>query len=105
MSRIRPRERDTILQSLSAGVVPRRGHQHIQVGRSDEIQALMRDLDRITDEGAAIRFVIGRYGSGKTFFLHLIRSIALTIWSRWVGSRRLRAAARPSMSPQSASRR
>jgi len=37
----------------------------------------MRDLDRITDEGAAIRFVIGRYGSGKTFFLHLIRSIAL----------------------------
>lgn len=77
MSRIRPRERDTILQSLSAGVVPRRGHQHIQVGRSDEIQALMRDLERIADEGAAIRFIIGRYGSGKTFFLHLIRSIAL----------------------------
>jgi hypothetical protein len=77
VSRIRPRERDTILQSLSAGVVPRRGHQHIQVGRSDEIQALMRDLKRIADEGAAIRFIIGRYGSGKTFFLHLIRAIAL----------------------------
>lgn len=77
MSRIRPRERDTILQSLSAGVVPRRGQQHIQVGRSDEIRALMKDLERIADEGAAIRFIIGRYGSGKTFFLHLVRSIAL----------------------------
>ncbi|MEQ9569520.1 MAG: ATP-binding protein, partial [Longimicrobiales bacterium] len=77
MSRIRPRERDAILQSLSAGVVPRRGHQHIQVGRSNEIEALMRDLERIADGGAAVRFVIGRYGSGKTFFMHLMRSIGL----------------------------
>lgn len=74
---IRPRDRDAILQSLRAGVVPRRGHQYIQVGRSDEVRALLQDLDRIADGGSAIRFVIGEYGSGKTFFLFLIRSIAL----------------------------
>ena len=74
---IRPRDRDAILQSLRAGVVPRRGHQYIQVGRAEEVQALLRDLDRVADGGSAIRFVIGEFGSGKTFFLYLIRSIAL----------------------------
>lgn len=75
--RIRPRDREAIMQSLAAGVVPRRGQQHIQVGRVDEVRALMRDIDLIADGGATIRFVIGQYGSGKTFFLHLVRSIAL----------------------------
>ncbi|HJX28999.1 MAG TPA: ATP-binding protein [Thermoanaerobaculia bacterium] len=75
--KIRPRDRDIILQSLRAGVVPRRGHQHIQVGRAEEIRTLLRDLERIRDGGSAIRFVIGEYGSGKTFFLFLVRSIAL----------------------------
>ena len=74
---IRPRDRDAILQSLRAGVVPRRGQQLIQVGRAEEVRALLRDLDRIADGGSAIRFVIGEFGSGKTFFLFLIRSIAL----------------------------
>lgn len=74
---IRPRERDALLQSLRAGVVPRAGQQHIQVGRAKELQALVQDLSRIGDGGSAIRFVIGEYGSGKTFFLHLVRSIAL----------------------------
>ena len=74
---IRPRERDAILQALRAGVVPRIGQQHVQVGRVNEVQALLQDIDRIADGGAAVRFVIGEYGSGKTFFLHLIRSIAL----------------------------
>jgi hypothetical protein len=74
---IRPRDRDAILQSLRAGVVPRRGHQYIQVGRAEEVQALLRDLDRIADGGSALRFVIGEFGSGKTFFLFLVRSIAL----------------------------
>lgn len=76
-TRIRPRDRDAILQSLSAGVVPRRGQQHIQVGRAMEVTALLRDLDRIADAGAAVRFVIGEYGSGKSFFLQLVRSAAL----------------------------
>src|ERR1700704_2115402 len=69
---IRPRERDTILQALAAGVVPRTGLRHIQVGRASEVSALVRDIDRIADGGAAIRFVIGEYGAGKTFFLNLV---------------------------------
>ena len=75
--RIRPRDRDAILQSLAAGVVPRRGLQHVQVGRAAEVAALLGDLDRVVDGGSAIRFVIGEYGSGKSFFLHLIRTTAL----------------------------
>ena len=75
--RIRPRVRDAILQSLRAGVVPRTGQQHIQVGRADEVSSLTRDLDRVEDGGSTFRLVIGEYGSGKTFFLHLVRSIAL----------------------------
>ncbi len=76
-TRIRPRDRDAIIQSLRAGVVPRAGQQHIQVGRVEEVRALVGDIDRIADGGSTVRFVIGEYGSGKTFFLHLVRSIAL----------------------------
>ena len=74
---IRPRDRDTILQALSAGVVPRTGLRHVQVGRAREVAALLRDIDRIADGGSAIRFIIGEYGAGKTFFLNLVRLIAL----------------------------
>jgi hypothetical protein len=76
-TRIRPRDRDAIVQSLRAGVVPRNGLQHIQVGRSAEITALVDDLARISNGGAGSRFVIGDYGSGKTFFLHVVRTVAL----------------------------
>lgn len=75
--RIKPRERATIVQALRAGVVPKLGLQHIQVGRVREIEELIRDMERIADGGAAIRFVVGEYGSGKTFFLNLIRLVAL----------------------------
>lgn len=75
--RIRPRDRDTILQSLAAGVVPRRGQQYIQVGRAMEVSAMLHDIERIADGGSAIRFIIGEYGAGKTFFLQLVRSVAL----------------------------
>ena len=74
---IRPKERDAILQSLRAGVVPRIGLQHIQVGRAQEVQSMLTDIERLKDGGSSIRFIIGEYGSGKTFFLHLVRSIAL----------------------------
>lgn len=74
---IRPRDRDAIIQSLQAGLVPRRGLQHIQVGRAQEVKAVTEDLDRIADGGSAVRFIIGEYGSGKTFFLNLMRTIAL----------------------------
>lgn len=77
MSAVRPRERDAIVASLRAGVVPRTGQQHLQVGRVAEVRAVLGDVTRIADGGASARFVIGEYGSGKTFFLHLARSIAL----------------------------
>lgn len=74
---IKPRERDTIIQALRAGVVPKLGLPHIQVGRHQEIEEMIRDIERVSEGGAAIRFVIGEYGSGKTFFLNLTRLIAL----------------------------
>mgnify|MGYP005855591551 CR=1 FL=1 len=77
MNRIREKERRAILDSLRAGVVPRIGQQHIQVGRANEVHALLKDIHAIADGGSSIRFVIGEYGSGKTFFLNLIQSIAL----------------------------
>lgn len=74
---IKAKERDAVIQSLRAGVVPRTGLPLIQVGRVREIEALIQDVKRIAEGGSAIRFVIGEYGSGKTFFLSLVRSIAL----------------------------
>lgn len=74
---IKPRERAAILQSLGAGVVPRLGLHHIQVGRKPELAALIDDLVQIEEGGASIRFVVGRFGSGKSFFLNLVRTVAL----------------------------
>jgi hypothetical protein len=74
---VKPRERNAILQSLGAGVVPHVGLHHIQVGRKLELEALINDLARIGEGGASIRFVIGRFGSGKSFFLNLVRTVAL----------------------------
>ena len=75
--KIKLRERNSIIRALRAGVVPKQGLQHIQVGRGREIEELLRDIEHISEGGAALRFVIGEYGSGKTFFLNLIRLIAL----------------------------
>ena len=93
---IKAKDRDAVLQSLQAGVVPRRGQQLIQVGRSREIEAVVRDIERIADGGSAIRFLIGEYGSGKTFFLSLTRTIALekklvTVQADLAPDRRLQA--------------
>ncbi|MCC7424476.1 MAG: ATP-binding protein [Planctomycetaceae bacterium] len=74
---IRPRERTAVIQSLAAGVVPSIGLQHIQVGRVDEVAALVNDLQLVEQGSSTIRFIVGRFGSGKTFFLNLIRSVAL----------------------------
>jgi len=75
--RIRPKDRATIIQALRAGVVPRSGLHHVQVGRSDELAQLNSDIDLIADGGSSIRLVIGEYGAGKTFFLNLVRLIAM----------------------------
>lgn len=75
--KIRTREKDAIIQSLKSGVTPKIGIQHIQVGRSKELQALHKDIERVCGGGSAFRLIIGDYGSGKTFFLSVVRSIAL----------------------------
>lgn len=74
---IKPKEREAVIQSLKSGVVPRLGLQHIQVGRSEELKSFVNDVSTILEGGTSFRFVIGEYGSGKTFFLSLVRSIAL----------------------------
>lgn len=74
---IRPRDRDAVIQSLRAGVVPRSGQHLIQVGRAREIETLVADIARIADGSSAFRVVIGEYGAGKTFFLNLVRAVAL----------------------------
>jgi hypothetical protein len=74
---IRPKDRDAVIQSLRAGVVPRSGQHLIQVGRTREIETLIGDIDRIADGGSTFRLVIGEYGAGKTFFLNLVRAVAL----------------------------
>lgn len=77
MTTIKAKERDAVLQSLKAGVVPRTGQHLIQVGRIREIEALIKDLERVAEGGTMFRLVIGEYGSGKTFFLNLVRAIAM----------------------------
>lgn len=65
-----------LISSVSAGVVPRTGAPYIAIGRTDEISALLSDLEKISDGGSAMRFIIGRYGSGKSFLMQLIRGYA-----------------------------
>lgn len=77
MTKIRAKERDAVIQSLRAGVVPRVGQHLVQVGRSHELESLIKDIDRLADGGSAFRLVIGEYGSGKTFFLNLVRAVAM----------------------------
>lgn len=77
MSTIRPKDRDAVIQSLRAGVVPRSGQHLIQVGRAREIETLVADIERIADGGSGFRVVIGEYGAGKTFFLNLVRAVAM----------------------------
>ena len=68
---------NTLLTSLTAGVVPRVGAPYIAIGRREEIGSLLDDLDQVSEGGAACRFLIGRYGSGKSFLIQLIRGYAL----------------------------
>ena len=74
--KIKPKEKSAIIESLKAGIVPRIGLQHIQVGRKQEIEELIKDYNLVSQGGAKARFIIGEYGSGKTFFLTLSKLIA-----------------------------
>lgn len=66
-----------LINSLKGGVVPRIGLPYITVGRKTEIAALLHDLDLIADGGASFRFLVGRYGAGKSFLLQTIRTHAM----------------------------
>lgn len=66
-----------LLASISAGVVPRMGAPYIAIGRNDEIEALLGDLEAVNDGGSSMRFIIGKYGSGKSFLIQLVRGFAL----------------------------
>src|SRR5690606_31269585 len=74
---IRARDRDAVIQSLRAGVVPRMGQHLVQVGRTREVETLLSDVERVRDGGSAFRVIVGEYGAGKTFFLNLVRAIAM----------------------------
>lgn len=67
----------TVLNSLKGGVVPRIGLPYITVGRKSEIEALLHDVDIISESGASFRFIVGRYGSGKSFLLQTIRNYVM----------------------------
>ena len=67
----------TLMNSLKGGVVPRVGLSYITVGRRAEIDALLHDVDIIADGGASFRFIVGKYGSGKSFLLQTIRNYVM----------------------------
>lgn len=67
----------TLMNSLKGGVVPRVGLQYVTVGRAPEIDALLRDVEIIADGGASFRFIMGKYGSGKSFLLQTIRNFVM----------------------------
>lgn len=67
----------TVLNSLKGGVVPRIGLPYITVGRKNEIEALLHDVDILEEGGASFRFIVGRYGSGKSFLIQTIRNYVM----------------------------
>lgn len=75
--RVPKRIAQTVVNSLKGGVVPRIGLPYITVGRKAEIEALLHDVDVIQEGGASFRFIVGRYGSGKSFLLQTIRNYVM----------------------------
>ena len=71
------RESGALINSLTAGVVPRIGLRHIAVGRKNEVNAFLNDMKTIEDGGASFRLISGQYGSGKSFLLQMIRNNAM----------------------------
>ena len=77
MKKVTKRERKAIIKSLKAGVVPKKGLQHILVGRDRELAEIYKDLEDLKEGASSLRLIIGKYGSGKTFFLSLSKLIAM----------------------------
>ncbi|MCL1995616.1 MAG: ATP-binding protein [Defluviitaleaceae bacterium] len=76
-TKIPPRVANTLLNALKGGVVPRTGLGYITVGRKEEIDALLHDVDTISVGGASFRFIVGKFGAGKSFLLQTIRNYAM----------------------------
>jgi hypothetical protein len=74
---LRQKEAAAIINSLMAGVVPKQGIQHVTVGRSKEIASILRTIEEVKGGQSIVKFWIGEFGSGKTFMLHLLKTIAL----------------------------
>ena len=75
--RVLKRIAQTLINSLKGGVVPRTGLPYITVGRKNEIEALLHDVDIVSEGGASFRFIVGKYGSGKSFLLQTIRNYVM----------------------------
>ncbi len=73
---IPPRIANVLMTALKSGVVPRVGLEYITVGRRQEIEAILRDIGMIGEGGASFRFIVGKYGSGKSFLLQTVRNYA-----------------------------
>jgi hypothetical protein len=74
---LKPKESASIINALSGGVVPRAGIQHITVGRSDETKAIVGSLNNVSSGNSEVKFWIGNFGSGKSFMLQLIETLAI----------------------------
>ena len=77
ITNVKPKEATAIINSLLGGVVPKIGVQHITVGRSDEVEAFLKALDDVKNGHSIVKFWIGDFGSGKSFMLHLLNTVAL----------------------------
>jgi hypothetical protein len=77
IDKIKPKEATSIINSLIGGVVPKIGVQHIAVGRSEEINAVVSALEDVKNDHSMVKFWIGDFGSGKSFMLHLLNTVAL----------------------------
>ena len=76
--KLRKKDSTAILNSLYGGVVPNRGLEHIMVGRKEEVTQILKDLEAVKDGASLIKFIIGPFGSGKTFLQALIQQVAFS---------------------------
>ena len=67
----------SLMNAVAAGVVPRSGAPYMAIGREEEVAALLHDLETVNDGGASMRFIVGKYGSGKSFLMQLMRGYSL----------------------------
>jgi len=77
INNLKPKEATAIINSLLGGVVPKIGVQHITVGRSAEVDAFLSALEDVKNGHSIVKFWIGEFGSGKSFMLHLLNTVAL----------------------------